>query len=80
MGMSFGFYGEDGSAYRVEFSILKKEHIKRAYGIRAEIFQEGVLVEYAEATNRFFTRAEAEKTVELLCQFQVTPCTLCDVI
>ncbi len=80
MGRSFDFQDEDGECFQVCFEILEDTEGVRRFGIRAEIFRQGVFRERAEAVNRFLTRKEAEKTVEMLCLFQVTPCTLCDVI
>ncbi len=80
MGQSFEFRDEEGECYRVSFTILEEAEGNRRYGIRAEIYQQGMFRERAEAPKRFFTRAEAEKTAEMLCRFQVTPCTLCEII
>ena len=80
MGRFFDFEGEDGVRYRVIFEVLEAARGERRYGIRAKIFQDEILVDQAEAQNRFFTREEAMKAVSALCRFQVTPCTLCDII
>lgn len=80
MGKFFDFLGEDGESYRVKFEVLEDGNATRRYGVRAEIFQDGVMLEQAEASNRFLTREEALETVAMLCRFRVTPCTLCDII
>lgn len=80
MGEFFNFQDEEGEACRVEFELLDSEKSIWRYGIRARLFRQGNLTETAEATERFLTREEAEQTIKMLCQFQVTPCTLCDVV
>ncbi len=80
MGKFFDFQSEEGESYQVRFEILEDRKATRPYGIRAEIFREGILVEGADAPERFLTRAEVNETIEMLCRFQVTPCTLCDII
>ncbi len=80
MGRFFDFQSEEGETYRVGFRILEKDGAARRYGIRAELFREGILLEETEVSERFFTREEAEQTVDMLCRFQVTPCTLCDIV
>ncbi|MBO5364684.1 MAG: hypothetical protein J6A56_04400 [Clostridia bacterium] len=80
MGRSFEFQDGDGVCYRVRFTVLEETEGFRRYGIRAEIFRQGAFQESTEAPGRFLTCAEAEQTIEMLCRFQVTPCTLCDVI
>ena len=44
------------------------------------IYADGKQIETTKARNRFFTRTEAEENIKMLCKFQVTPCTLRDVI
>ncbi len=80
MGEFFDFQDEDGEVCRVEFELLDSGESLRRYGIRARLFREGSLAETAEATERFMTREEAEQTAKMLCRFQVTPCTLCDIV
>ncbi len=80
MKMDYEFQGCDGAEYKVELTMIQEEAEVRPYGIRAEIFREGILKEKAEATRRFLTQGETEKAMELLRKFQVTPCTLSDVI
>ncbi len=80
MGNTFDFRDEEGECYRVSFTILEEDEGLFRYGIRSEIFRQGISKDCTEVAGRFLTRAEAEKTVEMLCRFQVTPCTLCDVI
>ncbi len=80
MEKSYEFQDEDGVNYQVTFRLLEKSGTERCYGIRAEIFGDKKNPEVAEATERFFTKEEAEKTIEMLCEFGVTPCTLCDII
>ncbi len=80
MGKYFDFQDEEKEWCRVRFEVLKSESQPRPYGIGGEIWRGESCVERAEATNRFLTREEAEQTMEMLCRFQVTPCTLCDII
>ncbi len=80
MGKSYAFQGDDGENYQVTFGLLEAEGSIRPYGIRAEIFRQGEKSEVAEVAERFLTKDEAEQTMDLLCRFRVTPCTLCDII
>lgn len=80
MGKSYEFQDEEGESYRVSFGLLETAGKVRRYGIRAEISGGGKKGEAAEAKERFITKDEAEETMEMLCRFQVTPCTLCDII
>ncbi len=77
-----GFDFRDGGdrLYRVQFEVLNDGGSRRPYGIGATIYTDGKRIETTEARNRFFTRAEAEENIKMLCKFQVTPCTLRDVI
>lgn len=78
--MNYQFKDIDGEQNLVEMEILYCESSDKPYGIKAKIFRDGELQETAEAKERFYTLAEAEKTMKMLCRFQVTPCTLCDII
>ena len=78
--MNYQFKDIDGEENQVEMEILHSEDSHRPYGIKARIFRNGELQEVAEAKERFYSITEAEKTMEMLCRFQVTPCTLCDII
>ena len=80
MGKTFDFQAEDGEHFRVSFTIVEDADAERRFGIRAEIFLQGILKESAEVLRRFFTREEAERMVEQFCRLQVTPCTLEDVM
>lgn len=80
MGEFFDFLGEDGVAYRVEFELVDETEKFRRYGVRAKMFCGGILQDEAVALGRFLTRTEAEQTMRMLCKFQVTPCTLCDIV
>ncbi len=72
----FCFITEKGESAKVSFSIIKDE----LYGIESTIHIENRDLETVRAKNRFFTKAEAENTISMLCKNQVTPCTLCDII
>lgn len=76
----FDFCDEEDRLYRVQFEVLNDGGSHRPYGIGATIYTDGKRIETTEARNRFFTRAEAEENIKMLCEFQVTPCTLRDVI
>ena len=76
----FDFRDEGDRLYRVQFEVLNDGGSRRPYGIGATIYTDGKRIETTEARNRFFTRAEAEENIKMLCKFQVTPCTLRDVI
>lgn len=77
---SYEFTDEEGNGCRVEFEVIHKEGSLRKYGIAGKIITNGEITDTAEANERFITEDEALKTLEMLCEFQVTPCTLCDVI
>lgn len=76
----FDFRDEEDRLCRVQFEVLDDEENHRPYGIGATIYAYGKLIETTQARNRFLTRAETEETIKMLCKFQVTPCTLRDVI
>ncbi|MBE5040122.1 DUF6514 family protein [Ructibacterium gallinarum] len=70
----------EGIQYTVKLEMIHDGNEFYPYGIRASIFQNDSLTESAEAKARFLTPDEAQAAMEMLCRFQVTPCTLCDVI
>ena len=77
---SFDFQDEDNQMNHVEYEVLYHGEGVRPYGVRGKIFKEGKMNETAEVRERFLTREEVEKTLEMLCKFRVTPCTLHDII
>ncbi len=80
MGEVYVFQDEDGEIYRVEYTILDTEQAVRRYGIRARLYRNGRFADETEVRERFLTQVEAEETMKMLRRFQVTPCTLQDVI
>ncbi len=78
--MEYEFNDIEGQHNRVELDVICAKEGIRPYGIRARIFRNGGLIESAEAKDRFMTLIEAETVLKMLCEFKVTPCTLCDVI
>ena len=80
MGEFFDFLDEEGAQYRVEFEIVESKEKLRRYGIRAMLLRDGTIRDEALAKERFLTRCEAEQAIKMLCRFQVTPCTLCQII
>lgn len=76
----FDFCDEEDQLYRVQFEVLEDGGNRRPYGIGATIYADGKQIETTKARNRFFTRTEAEENIKMLCKFQVTPCTLRDII
>lgn len=78
MRKSFSFITEDGEEITVDYSIVKEEDAEKPYGIYACI--RGDKDESAFAERRYFTYAEALAVVDMLCRYEVTPCTLCDII
>lgn len=73
------FIDENGQERQVTFAVVCAENEMRPFGVRA-VMGSGEREESAVASGRFFTREEAEEAVQRLCLYQVTPCTLCDVI
>lgn len=52
----------------------------RPYGFYAEMLdQNGNVLDSATAEELFITETEAVAEMELISQYQVTPCTLCDI-
>lgn len=80
MKQKFEFTDIDGESHMVEFEVIHNEGEYRVYGIRACMTSGGVVQENAEVRERFITLAEAEATLGMLCECQVMPCTLRDVI
>lgn len=76
----FEFTDIDGVAHTVAFSVIENEHEYRRYGIRASMLHAGEVEETFEARERFITLVEAEATLKMLCDCQVMPSTLRDVI
>lgn len=74
------FTTEDSKSAVVRFSITENKGENRPFGISAEIDTGDGETEKYTAECRFFTYEEAEKTMEMLCENGVTPCTLCDII
>lgn len=77
----FSFTDISGENNRVTFDVVHKAAEYREYGICAKQYNDsGTLVDSATAEERFITKTEAEMTVKMLCECQVMPCTLCDII
>ena len=70
---------ENEKTAKVELCITQREGRERPYGIYA-VISDGITRDEAYANERFFTHAEAEAAVRMLCRGEVTPCTLCDII
>ena len=80
MKKTFQFIDTDGRENTVEFEAVKTGEGCRRFGVRAQLSQSGTVLETAEAGARFITPEETAAVLDMLCEFQVTPCTLCDVI
>ncbi len=80
MQKSFTFTDIDGIDCKVEFEIVKQDDMLRPFGVCGSLWQGEHCVETVKAEHRYFTLAEAETAVDMLCRLQVTPCTLDDVI
>lgn len=78
--MKIDIMTEDGEIAQLCFSITENAADERRFGISADMYIGNDLVEHSSADDRFFTFEEAEKTVDMLCSYEVTPCTLCDVL
>lgn len=76
----FTFCDTDGADNLVEYRVLESEGSFKRYGIVARIISDEKVVEEESVESKFFTREEAEETIKMLCKFQVTPCTLKDVV
>lgn len=72
---------EDETQSTVSFDVICEADAYRPYGISAELVNTATQErDSAAAHNRFATREEAEATIQMLCDNQVTPCTLCDIL
>ena len=80
MKQTFAFTDIDGIPHDVEFELIQTPGEFRTWGIRGSLLTHGVPEETAEVTERYITRGEAEATLSMLCQCQVMPCTLKDVL
>lgn len=80
METKFEFTDMDGALHTVTFSVIETEHEYRRYGIEACMLDGGVIKETVQARERFITPGEAEATLKMLCDCQVMPNTLRDVI
>lgn len=70
--------GEDNT---VEFKVIKTDADYRKFGICAKQYDKnGKLIDSANAEERFITETEATETIRMLCEYQVMPCTLCDIL
>ena len=69
---------EDGTEVSIAFDITKEDGCIRPYGITA--VNMGDRTDFARVDKIFFTYAEAEKCIGELIRYQVTPCTLCDIM
>ncbi len=76
----FQFIDADGRENTVEFEAVQDRAYCRQFGVRAQLSRAGKVLETAEAGARFITPEETSAVMDMLCEFQVTPCTLCDVI
>lgn len=73
------FMTEDGKQATVKYEIRENVDSERTYGIAAKLIMDGH-EEYEEVDNLFFTKEEAQKTVEMLAKHKVTPCSLKDIL
>ena len=75
---TFKMLTEDGNELCVDFKITQSECGDKPYGIAA--YNATDSRDCAKAECRFYTYEEAEKCAEMLVKYQVTPCTLCDIL
>ena len=75
---SFSIITENGDEITVDFSIIKDENTEKPYGIYSCVRSDRE--DSAIAAHRFYTYGEALSVVDMLCRYEVTPCTLCDII
>lgn len=79
--MTFNIITEQGEKAQVTFMVTETPDAEdQTYGICGTMTILGNIVEESTAAERFFTKQEAEKTIEMLCKYEVTPITLCEVI
>ncbi len=73
---------EDEKTLEVKLQIIKNEFSPngRQYGILATLISNGITAESETAENKFFTYEEAVKVIDMLRRYQVTPCTLKDIL
>lgn len=77
----FSFTDIMGDKNKVRFKVVQNEADYRKYGIYAEQLDDSDrLIDSVAAEERFITKTEAEMTIGMLCEYQVMPCTLCDII
>ena len=69
----------EGTPFTVELEMIRDGSELYPYGIRASLFQDNILTESEEAKAHFLTPEETAAAMEMLCRFQVTPCTLNDI-
>ena len=62
---------ENGKTAKVELCITQREGREKPYGIYA-VISDGITRDEAYANERFFTHAEAEAAVRMLCRGEVT--------
>ena len=79
---SYVFATEKGDEAEVVFDIIKSSDYltKKIYGISATISVDGIVTETKTVSDKFFTFDEAKECIKMLCRYQVTPCTLTDVL
>ncbi len=80
MSTSYLLKTESGGSVTVSFSVTQNNNAEKPYGICAILKGDDGKSDKAYADCRFITYDEAQKTIELLCKHQVTPCTLCDIL
>lgn len=80
MSASYILKTESGSSATVSFSVTENKNEEKPYGICAVLKGDDGRSDTVCADSRFITYDEAQKTIELLCKHQVTPCTLCDIL
>ena len=80
MSISYEFTDEEGKCQTVELQMICAESGIKRYGVEARLIHNEEVVETERAMERFITETEAKETMKMLRDFQVTPCTLCDVI
>lgn len=80
MKMNYEFTDEEGRCQTVELQMICTGDGIRRYGVEARLIHNEEVLETEAAEERFLTEEEAAETMKMLCDFQVTPCTLCDVI
>lgn len=78
--VQYEFITEEDRPVLVKLCVIRNPDCEKAFGIRARLFESGILTDEAYARNVFLTIEEASASLDMLKRGLVTPCTLTDVL